>query len=236
MFVMEKRLLVCFVIVAFLWLACDFSILGMYWGERWIPTFSPIRKGVADYAGVSLMFNVDWGAEYIPAILDLLKERNIKVTFFLTGSWALDNPELTQRMFAEGHEVGNHGGYHDHVEGLSKEKFMELIEQGEQMITESGGSSPSKLFAPPYGEWTDATVKYASEKGYKTILWSADTVDWKIPPPETIWKRALDGAEPGSFILMHPTQPTLEALPVILDGLAEKNLLVVTVSQNLMAR
>lgn len=228
--------MLCFLIVAFLWLACNFSLLGMYSGERWVSTFSPIRKGVADNTCVSLMFNVDWGTEYLPGILDLLKEKDIKVTFFLTGNWAKENPELTQRMFAEGHEVGNHGGYHDHVEELSKEKFLELVEQGEKMINEAGGRQPSKLFAPPYGEWSDSTVQYATEKGYKTILWTADTVDWQLPPPETIWKRALAGAEPGSLILMHPTQPTLEALPVILDGLTEKNLSVVTVSQNLMTR
>ena len=74
-------------------------------------------------------------------------------------------------------------------------------------------------------------MEYATEIGYQTILWTVDTVDWRKPAPEAIWKRALAGAKPGALILMHPTEPTVEALPHIIAGLKEKGLTPVTVSQ-----
>ncbi|QUL99486.1 MAG: polysaccharide deacetylase family protein [Candidatus Fermentithermobacillus carboniphilus] len=233
MLVLKRKYLLSLFLAAVLWIICSWGYLGMYAGDASLATLAPVSRGSSDQARVSLMFNVDWGEEYIPEILDILKSKGVKATFFLTGAWVEKNPDLAKRIVSEGHEVGNHGQVHAHIEDMSKERLQDLILKGEETIFEFTGARPSKLFAPPYGEWNDSTVSYASEIGYQTILWTVDTVDWRNPPPETIWKRALSGAAPGALILLHPTEPTVEALPVIIDGLKEKGLLAVTVSENL---
>jgi len=219
-----------FLLVFCLWLMSYFNLLGMYSGP-FSATMAPVQRGSQEKPIVGLMFNVDWGEEHLPKILDILKEKNVPATFFLTGAWAEKNPELTKRIAAEGHEIGNHGGSHVHVETISKQEFLALILKGEEKIAAASGNKPSKIFAPPYGEWTEDLVTYAYEIGYRTILWTVDTVDWREPPPETIWKRALAGAGPGALILLHPTEPTVKALPVIIDGLKEKNLSTGTISE-----
>lgn len=230
MIFLEKRYILGILIIIALFALSWAEVFGMY-QERVIPTLAPVQRGSQECPLVALMFNVDWGEEHLPAILDILKNEQVRVTFFPTGTWAEKNGELLKRMVSEGHEIGNHGGKHAHVEGMSRQELLSLINQGEEKIEAACGAKPQKLFAPPYGEWTNDTVEYASEIGYKTILWTQDTVDWRLPPPETIWKRALSGASPGALILMHPTEPTVNALSSILQGLKEKGLTPSTVSQ-----
>ena len=133
-------------------------------------------------------------------------------------------------MVNEEHEIGNHGGAHNHVETMGREEPSAPHPSGEERIFQACGVYPS-AFAPPYGEWTEKTVEYALEMGYQTVLWTVDTVDWRLPEPEAIWKRALPGVVPGALILMHPTEPTVSALPTLIDGLREKGYPIVTVSR-----
>ncbi len=231
MFVFRKESLIGLLLAIALWVSFSFDIVSMYQGKVSLATMAPIFRGSVDRPCVGLMFNVDWGGEFIPQLLEILEQEGARVTFFPTGTWAQENRELLKDIIAKGHEVGNHGGAHVHVEYLSKDALQAVIKDGEKMILEASGSAPSKLFAPPYGEWSDLTVEYASEIGYQTMLWTVDTVDWQRPAPETIWKRALSGAKPGALVLLHPTQPTLEAMPELLRGLKEKGLDTVTVSE-----
>jgi peptidoglycan/xylan/chitin deacetylase (PgdA/CDA1 family) len=182
------------------------------------------------------MFNVDWGEEYLVKILDILADKKAVATFFPTGSWAEENPELTSRIVKDGHELGNHGAVHSHVEDMSRENLQRLIQSGEERIFTAAGARPSKLFAPPYGEWTGSTVNYASEAGYLTIMWTVDTVDWRLPPADAIWKRALSGAVNGALVLLHPTEPTVAALPNLIDGMREKGFTLTTVSTCIAGR
>lgn len=232
MLLVKRKYFVALVLSVALWTLGSANILGMYSSDA-MPALAPIHKGTSGNPVATLMFNIDWGEEYLPALLDILKENNAKATFFPTGTWVERNAELAQRIVLEGHEMGNHGGSHLHVESMPREKLHSLILAGEERIRLSTGVKPSPLFAPPYGEWTDDTVAYALEIGYQTVLWTVDTVDWRLPPPETIWKRALAGAGPGCLILMHPTENTVAALPTVIAGLKEKGLMLVTVSENI---
>lgn len=233
MLVLKREFLAGLAIALLLWAACGLGLVTMFDSRTAMAKMAPTNRGNAESPNVSLMFNVDWGEEYLPEILNILKDKKVPATFFPTGTWAEKNPELMGRMVAEGHEIGNHGGAHSHVETMPSESFRRLIESGEQSIEKSCGTKPSKLFAPPYGEWNDSTVTWAAESGYQTILWTVDTVDWKLPPPEAIWKRALAGAASGALVLLHPTEPTVAALPVLIDGIRAKGFNLVTVSDNL---
>lgn len=233
MFVFKKKHLISLLLALVLWICSSLHVVGMYQGINSLAVMAPIYRGATDKPNVSLMFNVDWGEEFIPQILEVLKETDISATFFPTGTWAEKNPDLLNEILAAGHEVGNHGGSHVHVEHMPREKLQDVIKEGESMIMEAAGVPPARLFAPPYGEWSDSTVEYALEIGYQTILWTVDTVDWRLPAPEAIWKRALAGAKPGALILLHPTEPTVEALPQIIAGLKEKGLSPAIVSDTL---
>jgi peptidoglycan/xylan/chitin deacetylase (PgdA/CDA1 family) len=230
MLVVKRKCVAGLLIAALLWAACGIGLLGMWNSRAAMAGIAPIMRGHSGFSNVSLMFNVDWGEEHLAAILDILKEKGAHVTFFPTGSWAEKNPGILTRMVVEGHEVGNHGAVHSHVETMSKENLQRLIRSGEERIFLACGARPSRLFAPPYGEWNDQTVAYAVEMGYHTVLWTVDTMDWRLPPPEAVWKRALAGAVPGALILLHPTEPTASALPLIIDGLREKGYTLTTVS------
>lgn len=233
MFVLKRKYLVCAALALLLRAACALNLLGMYDSKAAMAGAAPISRGYSGRPNVSLMFNIDWGEEHLPAVLDILASAGVKATFFPTGTWAEKNPQLAAKIVADGHEVGNHGGAHNHVETMSRENLQRLIKSGEERICRASGAGPSKLFAPPYGEWTGDTVAYALECGYQTVLWTVDTVDWRLPAPEVIWKRALAGAVPGALILMHPTEPTVSALPTLIRELRAKGFVPVTVSENL---
>ncbi len=91
----------------------------------------------------------------------------------------------------------------------------------------------SKLFAPPSGSIGDNMFKACDELGYKVIMWTRDTIDWRDQDPALITKRALNNIKSGDLILMHPTKATVEALPAILDSIKAQNLVATTVSNTI---
>ena len=200
-------------------------------GTPVLPTNSVIREGNPARCEVALMFNVDWGEESLPSIFSTLAAKNVRVTFFVTGRWARSNPDLVIQMAAKGHEVASHGNLHALPTKLGDADLDNLISGGIATLTTILGGEPAPLFAPPSGD-CDARVARAAERlGCKTILWTIDTVDWKRPPARSIADRALGKARAGTLILMHPTTPTAEALPKIIDGLRQRGLEPVTVSK-----
>jgi len=88
----------------------------------------------------------------------------------------------------------------------------------------------SKLFAPPYGEHRQHVLDAAASLGYKTIMWTIDTLDWQEPSPETIIKKVVSRADNGALILTHPKKCTVAALPSIIDALRAQGFSFKTVS------
>ncbi|MGB9826331.1 MAG: polysaccharide deacetylase family protein, partial [Desulfofundulus sp.] len=148
---------------------------------------------------------------------------------FIGGQWAEQFPELTRKISQKGHEIGSHGYAHPHPDQLSVSGNLQDIRRAEEVLVKVTGKRP-ELFAPPYGEHGPAVLRAAAEAGYRTILWSVDTVDWQRPEPELITRRVLEKAHNGAIVLMHPTAPTIEALPVIIKELKSRGYRLVTVS------
>lgn len=191
-----------------------------------------IYKGNTEKEQVSLMFNVYWGSENIPSILDTLKSEDVKCTFFIGGSWADNNGELLKRMVEEGHEIANHGYFHKSHDKLSLESNKQEILNAEKVIS-SLVNVKTILFAPPSGAYSKNTTKACSELGYKVIMWSKDTIDWRDKNEELCFTRATKNVSSGDLILMHPMEHTAKALPGVLKFYKEKGLRVVTVTQNI---
>lgn len=193
-------------------------------------TSGPYYEGIGGKQAVSLCINVDWGEDYIPAMLETLKEHDAKATFFLTGRWTEKFPDTARLIKACGMEIGNHGLKHNSPNGMSYEENIADIREAEKIIAEVLHIN-TVLFAPPSGEIGEQVQQAAEDAGYQLILWSVDTIDWQKPPTETIVARVLEKAKDGSIVLMHPTEHTSAALDEILTGLEEKNLAALPVSQ-----
>ena len=192
--------------------------------------FTPIYRGPTSEPRVALMVNVDWGDEFIPDMLDVFAHYGVTATWFPTGRWAKASPALAKSIAQAGHEIGNHGGWHGLASEMSRGETTRLIQEGEDLVLAATGQKP-QIFAPPAGDFNQQTVSVAAELGYKTVLWTVDTVDWQRPAPTVIIDRIKGKVGNGALILMHPTKPTLEALPIILDYLAESGFQCVTVSE-----
>jgi len=176
-------------------------------------------KGTVDEKIIAFTCNVDWGNEYIPEMLNIFKENNIRITFFVTGRWAEKNPELLKMIYDNGHEIGNHGYFHRDYNKLNYDDNREEIYKADVIITEMLGVKP-KYFAPPSGAYNSDTVKAAKDLGYKVIMWSIDTIDWrKDSTKDKIISRVLSKQHNSAIVLMHPKEETLKALPVIIQDL-----------------
>ncbi|HZK34529.1 MAG TPA: polysaccharide deacetylase family protein [Bacillota bacterium] len=190
----------------------------------------PVYKGNENNPYIAFECNVVWGTEYVPQMLDIFASNDIKITFFIGGEWAEENHELLLRMVDEGHEIGNHGYGHKHHSKLNQEGNTSEIQMAEDIIKDIIGIRTS-LFAPPYGEFNDVTLRAAKSLGYKTIMWSKDTIDWRRDGVDKIKQRVLNNPENGDLVLMHPTADTVKALPDIIETLHRLGFKVTSVSE-----
>ncbi len=181
---------------------------------------------------VSLMINVYWGTEYIEPILEILKEKNVKCTFFVGGVWVEQNAELLQKIYQSGHEIASHGYSHKEHEKLSLEQNLIEMQKTHQLVYDAISYNMT-LFAPPGGSYSKLTVQAAESMGYTTIMWTRDTIDWRDQDADLIYSRATMGMSGGDLILMHPKEKTVEALPRIIDYAISHNFRVSTVSDTI---
>ncbi|MTI79636.1 MAG: polysaccharide deacetylase family sporulation protein PdaB [Firmicutes bacterium] len=184
---------------------------------------------------LALTFDWSYGVDVANPILDTLKERNIKCTFFLSGPAALKYPDISKRIAEEGHEIASHGHQHVDFNKLPKEKIKENILNAHQSIKEATGKEAS-LIRCPNGSWKGGEVlQAANEVGYTVIQWDTDSLDWfKDRNAEQIAQNVLKNVHPGDIILMHAsdvTDRTPKALPIVLDGLEKEGYKIVTVSE-----
>jgi len=191
----------------------------------------PIYKGNPNKAMVSLMINVAWGNQYLPGILQALEDEDVKVTFFLDGSWLKGNKEMALKMKEAGHELSNHAYSHPDMSKLARGSQYSQIERTEKLLKEL--DVQNKWFAPPSGDFNATTVRVAREQGLMTVLWTIDTIDWKRPPAYVILNRIKKKLEPGALILMHPTQPIEEVLPQMIKYIKSQGYELGTVSETL---
>jgi peptidoglycan/xylan/chitin deacetylase (PgdA/CDA1 family) len=181
---------------------------------------------------LAMTFDDGPSAEYTPRLLDLLKARHLKATFFLIGQNVQAHPELVRRIIAEGHEVGNHTWDHPQLSKLSDERATDEIEKTQDAIRAACGVTPV-LLRPPYGALNKPQHVWIPQRlKLNVIYWSVDTLDWKHPGSAAITQRVLAGARPGAIILQHDIHgQTIDAMAAALDGLIAKGYHLVTVSQ-----
>ncbi len=165
-------------------------------------------------------------------VLNMLKMRNIKATFYVIGTRVKNNPSLMRRMVAEGHEVGNHTWTHGKLTGMSDSMVRSELNRTRDAIVATTGIKP-RTMRPPYGALSTRQRNWIfSEYGYPTILWDVDPEDWKKPGASVIKSRIVNNTKSGSIILLHDLhKTTVDAVPATLDALLRQGYKFVTVSQ-----
>ena len=192
---------------------------------------APIYRGVGANQ-VSLMVNVYWGTEYIDDMLAIFDKYGVTTTFFVGGTWVAQYPHVLEKIVSYGHEIGNHGYYHKEHSKLSyADNVKEIVTCG-KLVFECTGKNMT-LFAPPSGDFSSDTLAAARDNGYKTIMWSRDTIDWRDKDSNLVYSRATKDTSSGELILMHPTAHTRDALEKIIKYYLEKDFSIVPVSTNI---
>lgn len=189
-----------------------------------------IYNGNKDNNNISLMVNVYWGTEYLEEMLEIFNKYGVKTTFFVGGQWAEKENEMLKKIQSNGHEIGNHGYFHKDQEYLNYDQNYDEINVNHQLV-KSIVDIDMNLFAPPSGSFNKATLQASNDLGYKTIMWSKDTIDWRDKDANLIYNRATNNIENGDLILMHPTEQTIKALPLILEFYKLNNFNATTVSE-----
>jgi peptidoglycan/xylan/chitin deacetylase (PgdA/CDA1 family) len=186
-----------------------------------------IRSGLPNSNQLVFACNVDWGEEVIPDMLRVLKENNVRITFFVTGRWAEQHTDLLKQMYQEGHEIQSHGYSHKLCTQNSVETAKLEILKTEKVILDILGVK-TNVFAPPSGDYDETTIELCRSLGYKMALWSADTIDWREGSTAQVIKdRVMKKRLNGAIVLMHPKEETVKALPDLIAKIKEKRIEIV---------
>ena len=181
---------------------------------------------------VAITFDDGPHPENTPRLIDMLKERRIKATFYVVGNMVKYSPQLIRRMIAEGHEIGNHTVTHGNLARMSDDALRKELQAAHDQIIAETGVTP-RTMRPPGGAIKKSQKELMlREFGYPTILWSVDPEDWKRPGPAVVTSRLVNGASPGGILLVHDLhKPTVDAMPSTLDQLLAQGYEFVTVTE-----
>ncbi|GAK04775.1 polysaccharide deacetylase [Geomicrobium sp. JCM 19037] len=201
-------------------LLMDRPFLAVFSGDNDAGAFSSadIEETIA-----SLTFNVSWGEENVEPILDILQEKDVTATFFVSGVWSERHVELLQRMVEEGHEVGNYGYYFKPYPDQEPEDIRRDMMQSHDVISEATDASPI-FFRPPAGIFNQEVLDAADNMGYSVIHWATDGADWQNPGIDEIVTNISDELSPGDVIMLDASdsaKQTVEALPLVIDHLRD---------------
>lgn len=189
---------------------------------------------------IALTFDDGPDPVYTPRILDILAAKGVKATFFVVGSAAAQHSALLKRIYAEGHDIGNHTFTHVNSAEVSQEQLRLEINAAQRLIEATIGAR-THLFRPPYAKDIEpqtvdaaASITLASELGYITLAMDIDPKDWMRALPRQIVDSVLADVARGrgKVVLLHDAggsrTPTVEALPIIIDRLREQGYSFVT--------
>jgi len=199
------------------------------------PGAAEIARGDPGRPWIALTFDAGSTIAPLPSMLDTLRQKDVRCTFFLAGI-ALRQPgaqDLLQQMVADGHELANHSDTHRDFRELTDEQIAEELAALEKMVVEITGISTKPYFRPPYGARDDRVWRVVQENGYVSIYWTYQVWDWvEDKTTETVFNYAIGGACNGAIVVMHvQAQETADALPAIIDELRARGYRLVTLSE-----
>jgi peptidoglycan/xylan/chitin deacetylase (PgdA/CDA1 family) len=214
-------------IVNILYVVCFCLALGALF--RQILFYKSLTIKAANFSEpkkVALTFDDGPHPVYTVRLLDALRERGVKVTFFVTGENALNNPDIIKQMYVDGHLIGNHTYSHLQLTNYNREKFRDELVKTNDIIYEITGQEVCYV-RPPYGTWDK---KFEVELNMFPVLWNIDTLDWCSNNPSVIASRVLKNIRENDIVLMHDYYATsVEAAVIVVDELLARGYEFVTV-------
>jgi peptidoglycan/xylan/chitin deacetylase (PgdA/CDA1 family) len=195
--------------------------------------WSEIVHGDPTTGIVALTF--DAGAEAgtaAPRVIEVLRERGVRATFFLSGNWVAKHPALAAEILADGHEIGNHSLTHPDLTRLADNQVVFELDYTDQIVWDTLGVHTRPYFRPPFGARNRRVLDVAAASGFRSVFWSLDSGDW-LPraTPGAVAERVLRFAQPGDIVVEHvASDASAVALPTILDEFDERGWKVGTVS------
>ena len=195
--------------------------------ERKLPVYCTDRDGKQ----VAFTFDAAWGNEDTGTLIDIFKQNDIHVTFFVVGEWCDRCSDSVKALAAAGHEVMNHSSSHPHMPALSRAEMQAEIRSCNEKIAALTGKTPT-LFRAPYGDYDNALLETLDGLGMQCVQWDVDSLDWKDLSAGEITERVLSKVQSGSIVLFHnAAKHTPEALPGIIKTLKAQGYTFVKASE-----
>jgi len=191
---------------------------------------------------VALTFDDGPDAKYTPQILNILKEHNVKATFFVVGIQVKAFPSMLKLIADEGHMIGNHSWDHKKLTQLSNAAVQKEIAQTNASIDKILGE-PTAWFRAPYGALNSQVSKVIEQSGSTHVGWTVDTKDWAGSTPSQMLETTKRQLKPGGIILMHNfggkggnLDNTVAFLPELIEYLQDQGYTLVTIPELYNAR
>ena len=180
---------------------------------------------------IALTFDAAWGSDKTESIINILKDNNIKATFFLVGMWVDKNPNLVKEIDESGFEIGTHSNLHPDFVRLDKTQIeLELTTSVSKIKNITG--KEVLLFRAPFGSYNNLVLNTAKNIGLTTIQWDVDSLDWKGLSSSQITSNIITKTKSGSIILCHNNADNIvQALPGIITNLKSRGYEFVTLSE-----
>ncbi len=162
-----------------------------------------------------LTFDAGYENGNIKKILDVLKEENTPAAFFILKNMIIKEFDLVKTMIEDGHLVCNHTMNHKDTTAITKEEFLHEVLGLADLYREKTGRELACYYRPPEGRYSEETLQYAKELGYKTIFWSFAYADWDNeaqPNYHTAKEKIMKNIHNGAVLLLHPTSSTNAAI------------------------
>lgn len=180
---------------------------------------------------IALTFDDGPHPVYTPMLLEGLRKRGVKVTFFLMGSAVENYPDIVEEIAKDGHLIGNHTFHHVSLKNADNHLIEAEVLSANELIEEVSGQYP-QFIRPPFGQCGD---QIESETGMICVLWSIDPLDWCTPDASKVVERVLANARENGIILMHDQYKTsVLAAFTIIDQLQKEGYEFVTVDEILL--
>ena len=183
---------------------------------------------------VALTFDDGPSGKFTRQLLEGLAQRNAKATFLLCGYRMEQYPELTERIFREGHEIGLHGYSHKFMQNMCRAEVTQEIQRGMALLPEG---CEAVFLRSPGGLYRNCVIDAAAEQGLSILHWSVDPKDWATHDADVIEQEILRHVQDGDVILLHDmSDSSVEAALAIIDELQEEGYRFVTASELAQAR
>lgn len=186
-----------------------------------VPVWSDGNKGK-----IAITFDDGPHPHYTEQLLDGLKERGVKATFFVTGEHASIHPDIIKRIREEGHLIGNHTYKHTQLQSTNREEFKQELVETNEIIKEITGEDTIYV-RPPYGSWDKSLEQ---ELNMFPVLWTVDPLDWCSDNVSCIVQNTVSKTKENDIILMHDYYETsVTAALEVIDELQKEGYQFVTV-------